>query len=251
MGGTVHQEILCKSVEKSSVGLVLCLVCSALIRLGDDEIVMRGFHMNKVRNSGFFLVALLLLTNATFDFAWADHDEHKEKRWYQKIFDWDDDDDDDDDNDDDRKYSKHYSKRYLNPVNNPTYQEECGACHFAYQPELLPSGSWEKILARLDDHFGEEIDLDPESKMIIAEYLKANGAEYSAAKRAVKIMRSLRGQTPMRITDVPYIQHKHEDDDIPADAFQRESVGSMSNCIACHTTAEKGIYEDDHVVIPR
>jgi hypothetical protein len=150
-----------------------------------------------------------------------------------------------------RKYSKHYSKRYLNPVNNPTYQEECGACHFAYQPELLPSGSWEKILARLDDHFGEEIDLDPESKMIIAEYLKANGAEYSAAKRAVKIMRSLRGQTPMRITDVPYIQHKHEDDDIPADAFQRESVGSMSNCIACHTTAEKGIYEDDHVVIPR
>jgi hypothetical protein len=99
MGGTVHQEILCKSVEKSFVGLVLCLVCSALIRLGDDEIVMRGFHMNKVRNSGFFLVALLLLTNATFDFAWADHDEHKEKRWYQKIFDWDDDDDDDDDND--------------------------------------------------------------------------------------------------------------------------------------------------------
>jgi len=37
-------------------------------------------------------VALLLLTNAAFDFAWADHDEDKEKRWYQKIFDWDDDD---------------------------------------------------------------------------------------------------------------------------------------------------------------
>jgi hypothetical protein len=116
---------------------------------------------------------------------------------------------------------------------------------------LLPSGSWEKILARLDDHFGEEVDLDLDSKKIIAEYLKANSAEYSSAKRAVKIMRSLRGQTPMRITDVPYIRHKHEDDDIPPDAFQRKSVGSFSNCIACHTTAEKGIYDDDFVKIPK
>jgi len=115
---------------------------------------------------------------------------------------------------------------------------------------LLPSGSWEKILAGLADHFGEEIEIDQESKKIITEYLKANGAEYSSAKRAVKIMRSLRGQTPMRITDVPYIRHKHEDDDIPADAFTRKSVGSMSNCIACHITAENGIYDDDHVVIP-
>jgi len=210
--------------------------------------------MNRIQEWIVFLAALLLLTNAAFDAALADHDEHREKRWYQKIFDWDDDDDDDDDDDhhsDDRKYSKHYSKRYLNPVNNETYKEECGGCHFAYQPELLPSGSWEKILAGLEDHFGEDIDLDPESKKIIAEYLKANAAQYSSAKRAGKIMRSLRGQTPMRITDVPYIRHKHEDDDIPADAFQRKSVGSMSNCIACHTTAENGIYDDDHVVIPR
>jgi hypothetical protein len=246
MGGTVHQTILWKAVEKISVGLILCLVCSALLWLGDNEMVVGGFHMNQVRNSVVFLVALLLLANATFDFAWADHDEHEGKKWYQKIF-----DDDDDENDDDRNNSKHSSKRYLNPVNNPTYQEQCGGCHFVYQPELLPSGSWEKILARLDDHFGEEIDLDAESQEIIAEYLKANAAEYSSAKRAVKIMRSLRGQTPMRITDVSYIRHKHEDDDIPADAFQRKSVGSMSNCIACHTTAENGVYDDDHVVIPK
>ena len=36
---------------------------------------------------------------------------------------------------------------YLSAVNNPTYKEQCGGCHFAYQPGLLPSGSWEKILA--------------------------------------------------------------------------------------------------------
>lgn len=207
----------------------------------------------RIKKGIILLVALFLMVNGVFYAALADHDEHKEKRWYQKIFDWDDDDDNDDDDHhtDNRKNSKHSSERYLNPASNPTYKEQCGACHFAYQPELLPSGSWEKILARLDDHFGEEVDLDLDSKKIIAEYLKANSAEYSSAKRAVKIMRSLRGQTPMRITDVPYIREKHQDDDIPADAFARKSVGSMSNCIACHTTAENGIYDDDHVVIPR
>jgi len=57
MGGTVHQEILWRSVEKISVGLVLCLVCSALIWLGDNETLVGGFHMNQVRNAVVFLVA--------------------------------------------------------------------------------------------------------------------------------------------------------------------------------------------------
>ncbi len=30
------------------------------------------------------------------------------------------------------------------PVKNALYLEECGACHFAYQPGLLPSRSWKK-----------------------------------------------------------------------------------------------------------
>jgi hypothetical protein len=182
------------------------------------------------------LVALSFIANGVFYAALADHNEHKKRKRYQIRY---------------RNNSEHDGKSHLKPVDNPTYKEICGECHFAYQPELLPSGSWEKILAGLADHFGEEIEIDQESKNIITEYLKANSAEYSSAKRAVKIMRSLRGQTPVRITDVPYIRHKHEDDDIPTDAFTRKSVGSMSNCIACHTTAEDGIYDDDYVVIPK
>ena len=189
-----------------------------------------------IRKSIILLIALLLMGNGIFCAAFADHNEHKERKRYQRRH---------------RNSSEHYCKRHLKPVDNPTYKEICGDCHFAYQPELLPSGSWEKILAGLADHNGEEIEIDQESKKIISAYLKANSAEYSSAKRAVKIVRSLRGQTPMRITDVPYIRHKHEDDDIPVDAFTRKSVGSMSNCIACHTTAENGIYDDDHVVIPK
>ena len=33
--------------------------------------------------------------------------------------------------------------------------------------------------------------------------------------------------------------------------FKRESVGSLANCAACHITAEKGIYDDDDVKIPK
>jgi len=204
--------------------------------------------MNRIQKWIVFLSALFLLTNGAFYAALADHDEHEKKRWYQKIFDWDD-DHDDDHHEKGLDYSKHHRKRYLRPVSNPTYKEECGACHFAYQPELLPSGSWEKILAGVEDHFGEVLELDPESKKIIAEYLKANAAEHSSAKRAVKIMRSLRNRTPLRITQTPYIREKH--DEVSLTVLKRELIGSLSNCSACHKTAEKGIYEDDYVSIPR
>ena len=211
--------------------------------------------MTRTRKWIIFLVALLVMINGAFYTVLADHDGYKEKRWYQKIFDWDDDDDHDREGKRRRHQKRHrgnskdYKKRYLTPVNNPTYIEECGGCHFTYQPELLPSGSWNKILVGLENHYGEAIELDPNSKKVIGEYLKANAAEYSSAKRSVKIMRSLGSQTPLRITEIPYIQRKHHE--VSPSVFSRDPIGSFSNCLACHRTAEKGIYDDDYVAIPR
>ena len=90
------------------------------------------------RRNIILLVTLFLMVNGVFFAALADYDEHKEKRWDQELFDWDDDDDNDDDDHhvDNRRGSKHSSKRCLNPVSNPTYKERCGARHFAYQPEF-------------------------------------------------------------------------------------------------------------------
>ena len=190
--------------------------------------------MNKIRKIHIILAALFLFVNGLVYTASADHDEHKEKRRHQKKH---------------RHQSEHYENRYLLPVNNSTYNENCGSCHFAYQPELLPSGSWKKILAGLEDHFGETVEVDSGAERIIAEYLHSNAAERSSAKRAVKIMKCLGSETPMRITQIPYIQKKHHE--IGPDVLKREAIGSLSNCSACHTTAEKGIYEDDNVVIPR
>ncbi len=61
-------------------------------------------------------------------------------------------------------------------------------------------------------------------------------------------MQNLGGQIATRITDVPYIRHKHRE--IADEVFQRKSVGSRPNCVACHTTAEQGIYNDHNVRIP-
>jgi len=143
----------------------------------------------------------------------------------------------------------HDHEDYLKPVTNQTYREACGECHLAYQPELMPSGSWQKILNQLDDHFGEEIEFDPDTIKILSEYLKKNSAEISLSKRSKKIMRSLGNQVPMRITDIPYIRKEHHELD-PA-IFKRKSIGSMANCEACHITADKGIYDDDDVKIPK
>ncbi len=58
--------------------------------------------MNKNQNWIALFVSLFLLTTGAFYAVWADHEEHKEWRWYEKIFNWGDDDDDDDDNDHNR-----------------------------------------------------------------------------------------------------------------------------------------------------
>jgi hypothetical protein len=197
--------------------------------------------LNKNQNWIIFFVALILLINGVFIEALADDDDHEEKKWNKK--------NDRNDDDDRHNSSKKYKKKYITPVNNPTYEEECGACHFPYQPELLPSGSWKKIIAGLDDHFGEEIEIDTESINAISGYLISNSAEKSLAKRAVKIVKSLRERTPIRISEIPYIIDKH--DEIDPKIFNRESIGSLANCTACHITAEKGIYDDDDVKIPK
>ena len=189
--------------------------------------------MSKIYKWIVILLVFLLSANGIFCTALADHNDHKRSRKHQKKH---------------RNHSDH-DESFLKPVNNPTYETTCGECHFLYQPELLPFASWKKILDQLDDHFGEELEISPESEKIISGYLIANSAEKSSAKIAVKIMKSIGSQTPQRITEIPYIQKNHHE--ISQEMIKRKSIGSLSNCLACHTTAERGLYDDDKVKIPK
>ena len=137
------------------------------------------------------------------------------------------------------------------PVSDQTYQKECGACHFPYQPGLLPERSWRKLLAAdaLADHFGDNAELDEATRAAIENFLTANSADKSYYKRSKKIMTSLKAdQTPIRITEVTYIRRKHHG--IPESLIKGERVKSLSFCDACHRKAAQGSYDDDTVNIP-
>jgi len=136
------------------------------------------------------------------------------------------------------------------PVENPQYLEECGSCHFPYQPGLLPARSWTKLMAGLDDHFGENAELPAEDTRIFSDYLVKNAADHANYKRSIKIMKSLRpGDTPLRVSETPYFITKH--DELSRKMVQdNPEVGSLSKCEACHTKADKGSFGEKEIQIP-
>ena len=72
-------------------------------------------------------------------------------------------------------------------VDNPLYAETCGACHFAYQPALLPAASWRLLLSGVEDHFGLPLGLDSGVTAELEAYLTAESAEYAPGEIARKI----------------------------------------------------------------
>ena len=154
--------------------------------------------------------------------------------------------------DDDYKYNKYgkTSKKGVAPVNNALYINECGSCHFAYQPGLLPENAWVKMMNELENHFQTDASLLNEDFAPILNYLKQNSAEKNMHyKRSRRIVNSLRGHDVAdSISKTPYMIEKHEE--IRPDLITQKEVKGIFNCTACHTTAEKGIYSDDDIRIP-
>lgn len=140
----------------------------------------------------------------------------------------------------------------VKPVTDKKYAKECGECHFAYQPGLLPAKSWEQLLTAdaLKKHFGENAELDPATREAIHDYAVNNAAETSWYKRSRKIaVATEKGPAPLRITELRYIARVHHD--IPEKMIKgNKDVKSLSMCNACHTQAEKGVFDSDTVNIP-
>jgi hypothetical protein len=143
-----------------------------------------------------------------------------------------------------------FDKGGVAPVTNELYKKECGSCHFAYQPGLLPSKSWDKMMLNLSDHFGSDASLEKKDYDSILAYLRKNSAEkFMNYKRSARIVDSLRmRETPESISKTPYIIKKHKK--IRADLITQAEVKGLFNCTACHTTAQKGIYSERDILIP-
>lgn len=105
---------------------------------------------------------------------------------------------------------------------DPTYKAECGSCHVAYPPGLLPAESWTQLMARLGRHFGSDASLDAKAHEDISRFLAAN-----AGRRAAPA-----GAEP-RITETRWFAKEHD---------EVQAMKNPADCAACHAGANEGRY---------
>ncbi|WP_242469725.1 diheme cytochrome c [Rhabdochromatium marinum] len=140
------------------------------------------------------------------------------------------------------------------PAIQPTYLEECGSCHLAYPPGVLPADSWKQILApaSLANHYGDDAWLPENLVAEVRAYLMTNAADKSARIRelAFAVPGAARSDASLpRITETPYFVRKHNQ--VPARLVtDNPEVGSFSQCNRCHIGAEKGVFDESQVDIP-
>lgn len=152
--------------------------------------------------------------------------------------------------------SSNYNFLTLQKYNEIDYQEDklvfyeqCGYCHSAYPPYLLPKESWRRVMGGLKNHFGEEIteeNITIAEQSTIKDYLIANAAETSKREAAVKMVHYLDIRRPKAITKTPYWRETHKD--IPISAFKDSRIKKRSNCRACHLGFRYGIIDDMNIV---
>jgi cytochrome c553 len=131
------------------------------------------------------------------------------------------------------------------PVKDPVVVKECGACHMVFQPVFLPARSWEKMMAGLQDHFGENAELDGATTKRISDYLTANAGD-SGFFRGHALRGLRKTDTPLRISETPWFLRKHRKRGrISPAALRRAKAKTVADCGACHRDAAQGYYEDD------
>ena len=129
------------------------------------------------------------------------------------------------------------------PVADPVVREECGSCHLAFPPSMLPASSWKRMMGELDKHFGSDASVTPAAAERITRYLSENAADTGCQRYGGKLMRGVAlASAPQRITELPKWVNEHND--ISAKEWKRKEVGSKANCAACHSDAERGYFNE-------
>jgi len=130
------------------------------------------------------------------------------------------------------------------------WREECGACHLAFHPSLLPARSWETMMAEQGTHFAEDLFLESDAVAEIETFLVENAAEQGLTEAAWKINNSIpKSETLLRITEAPYWIKKHQE--ISNAIWQNPQVNGKVNCAACHLDADAGTFEDAAMQLPK
>jgi nitrate/TMAO reductase-like tetraheme cytochrome c subunit len=119
-------------------------------------------------------------------------------------------------------------------------KSECASCHMVYQPGFLPKESWARIMNNLSNHYGVDASLDPQSVKEINQWL----VNHSGTGKKIEVP-----PPKDRITESAWFLKEHRE--ISQKVWSNPKVKSKSNCMACHTAADKGNYDEDYVRIPK
>jgi len=143
------------------------------------------------------------------------------------------------DDDDDKRGFLSWKKQ---EAANPLYRKECGSCHLAFPAKFIGQEGWQKIMTTLDDHFGDNAELDKKDSDLILSYLLANAARESRWGWG-------RSNGSLRITDNRHFQREHHE--VPNRAVgQNAQVKSLSDCLACHKRADQASFRESEIWIP-
>jgi hypothetical protein len=128
------------------------------------------------------------------------------------------------------------------PIADPVVKEECGSCHMAFAPSMLPAKSWQVMMGDLANHFGDDASVDAATAARIGAYLQANAADSGGRRYGAKLVSAVApGSAPQRITKLPKWVAEHRS--VPDWEWRHKEVRSPANCVACHADAERGYYE--------
>lgn len=140
------------------------------------------------------------------------------------------------------KHAMAGDNHYYTPVNDPVVKEECGSCHLAFSPAMLPASSWRRMMGELKNHFGDDASIDAQTARRITDYLVANAADIGG-RGSAKLLRGVNpASAPQRITELPQWVKEHRK--VPDWEWRHKEVRSKANCLACHVDAEAGYYDD-------
>jgi hypothetical protein len=125
------------------------------------------------------------------------------------------------------------------PAGPPAYQQECAACHLAYPPGLLPAASWQRLMDGLPRHFGTDASVDAATRATLSAWLAGHAGTG----------RRLRESPPEdRITRSAWFEREHRR--VAPEVWHHPGVKQASNCAACHSGAEQGVYDEHQLRLP-
>jgi len=122
------------------------------------------------------------------------------------------------------------------------HMQECGSCHMAYQPGLLPATSWQRLLSNLPRHFGTDASVDAQTLRALQAWFETQAGTFK------KVTRQPAPPPQDRITRSAWFEREHRG--LPAGVWVRPSIRSAAQCTACHAGAETGQFSEHQVRVP-